>query len=109
VYGDEGTVRLVAEKALAFLGSIDSEYEIVIIDDGSPDDSGKIADSLSREHSCIRVIHHPENLGYGAAVRSGLEACRVDFVCMIDGDDEYDVFDFAKLLKFREHYDLIIT
>ncbi|MFZ5878872.1 MAG: glycosyltransferase family 2 protein [Chloroflexota bacterium] len=109
VYGDEGTVRLVAEKALRFLSSVEAEYEIIIVDDGSPDQSGEIADALAREHSCIRVIHHPRNLGYGAALRSGLAACKFEHICMIDGDDEYDIQDFHKLLRLKDYYDLIIT
>jgi dolichol-phosphate mannosyltransferase len=99
----------VAQKARLLLASLGGPYEIVIVDDGSPDASGAIADELAREHSEIRVIHHPRNLGYGAAVRSGIAACRHEIVCMTDGDDEYEIEDFRKLLKLRDRYDLIIT
>ncbi|MGH9320822.1 MAG: glycosyltransferase family 2 protein [Vicinamibacteria bacterium] len=109
VYRDEKTVRNVAEKALKLLPSLCSDYEIIIIDDGSPDRSGEIADELARQHGSIRVLHHPKNLGYGAAVRSGLAASRFEYICLTDGDDEYEVEDFRKLLKLRERYDLIIT
>jgi glycosyltransferase involved in cell wall biosynthesis len=109
VYRDERTVRTVAQKARLLLASLGGPYEIVIVDDGSPDRSGAIADELSREHPEIRVVHHPRNLGYGAAVRSGIEASRYPIVCMTDGDDEYEVEDFRKLLKLKDHYDLIIT
>jgi glycosyltransferase involved in cell wall biosynthesis len=109
VYKDERTVRTVTQKARLLLASLDCAYEIVIVDDGSPDGSGAIADELAREHPEVRVVHHPRNLGYGAAVRSGIEASRYEVVCMTDGDDEYEVEDFRKLLKLREHYDLIIT
>jgi glycosyltransferase involved in cell wall biosynthesis len=109
VYKDERTVRVVAEKARRLLESLGVPYEIVIVDDGSPDRSGAIADELAREHPEIRVIHHPRNLGYGSAVRSGIAACRLEFVCMTDGDDEYEIEDFRKLLKLRDRYDLIIT
>jgi glycosyltransferase involved in cell wall biosynthesis len=109
VYKDERSVRTVAQKARLLLTSLGGAYEIVIVDDGSPDRSGAIADELSREHPEVRVIHHPRNLGYGAAVRAGIAACRHEIVCMTDGDDEYEVEDFRKLLKLRQHYDLIIT
>jgi glycosyltransferase involved in cell wall biosynthesis len=109
VYGDERTVRTVAQKARLLLASLGGPYEIVIVDDGSPDRSGAIADELSREHPEVRVVHHSKNLGYGAAVRSGIEASRYPIVCMTDGDDEYEVEDFRKLLKLKDHYDLIIT
>jgi glycosyltransferase involved in cell wall biosynthesis len=109
VYRDERTVRTVAEKALRLLSSLGGEHEVIIVDDGSPDRSGEIADELAKEHQQIRVIHHPRNLGYGAAVQSGIAASRFDYVCMTDGDDEYEIEDFRKLLKLRDRYDLIIT
>jgi glycosyltransferase involved in cell wall biosynthesis len=109
VYRDERTVRVVAEKALLLLRSLQVPFEVVIVDDGSPDRSGAIADELAREHPEVRVVHHPRNLGYGAAVRSGIEASRNAIVCMTDGDDEYEVEDFRKLLKLKDRYDLIVT
>ena len=109
VYKDERTVRTVTQKARLLLASLGCAYEIVIVNDGSPDGTGAIADELAREHPEVRVVHHPRNLGYGAAVRSGIEASRHEIVCMTDGDDEYEVEDFRKLLKLRQHYDLIIT
>jgi glycosyltransferase involved in cell wall biosynthesis len=109
VYGDEGTVRIVAEQAVGLLSSLGCCYEILIVDDGSPDRSGAIADELSREYECVRVIHHPGNLGYGAAIRSGIAHARYDWICMIDGDHQYDVMDFRKLFRVCHHYDLMIT
>lgn len=109
LYKDEHTVRIVADKALALLSSLTTDFEIIIVDDGSPDRAGEIADDLAREHASIRVIHHPRNLGYGAAVRSGLGAARNEFICFVDGDDEYEIEDFRRILKLRACYDLIIT
>jgi glycosyltransferase involved in cell wall biosynthesis len=109
VFRDERSVRTVAEKALTLLSELCSDYEVIIVDDGSPDRSGEIADELAREHDRIRVIHHGRNLGYGAAVRSGLTASRFEYICFTDGDDEYEVEDFRKLLRLRDRYDLIIT
>jgi len=109
VYKDEQTVGVMVDKALHLLRSLDAPFEIVIVNDGSPDRSGVIADELSARHPEVRVIHHERNRGYGAAVRTGLAACRHEFVCMTDGDDEYEVEDFRKLLKLRDRYDLVIT
>jgi glycosyltransferase involved in cell wall biosynthesis len=109
VYNDERTVRTVAGKALALGTALGCEHEVVIVDDGSPDRSGEIADELARDHPRVRVIHHPRNLGYGAALRSAIAASRHDYICMTDGDDQYEVEDFRKLLKLRDRYDLVIT
>jgi glycosyltransferase involved in cell wall biosynthesis len=110
VYNDEATVRTVAERALRMLEGYADAYEVIIVDDGSPDRSGVIADELARENpSTVRVIHHPENRGYGAALRTGVAECRYEWIGMVDGDDEYDVYDLRKMLELREHYRLIIA
>jgi glycosyltransferase involved in cell wall biosynthesis len=109
VFNDELTVRGVAEKALRVAAELTDDFEVVIVNDGSPDASGTVADAVAREHARVRVIHHPRNLGYGAAVRTGLAACRNEWICFTDGDDEYDLHDLTKLWKLREFYELIIT
>jgi glycosyltransferase involved in cell wall biosynthesis len=109
VYGDERTVRPITKKAIDLFASLRCEYEIVIVDDGSLDRSGEIADELAREYDCVKVIHHPTNKGYGAALRSGLAACTKEVICLIDGDDQYDVCDLPKLLKVIDYYPLVIT
>jgi len=109
VFKDELTVRRVTEKSISVLKEIADEYEVIIINDCSPDRSGEIADELAREYDCVRVIHHETNLGYGEALRSGFTAARCEWVCFTDGDDEYDINDLKKLFKLKDFYDLIIT
>jgi len=110
VYNDEWTVRTVTEKALQVLSSITDRYEVLIIDDGSPDHSGQIADELARQQpEYVRVIHHARNLGYGAAIKAGFRNARYEWICQTDGDDEYDVCDLVKLIRLKDYYDLIIT
>jgi glycosyltransferase involved in cell wall biosynthesis len=109
VYNDEATVRLVTEKALAVCAQLTDAYEVIIVDDGSPDASGEIADELACEHAQVRAVHHPTNRGYGAAVRTGLAESRHEWICFTDGDDEYDLRDLRKLWRLRHRYDLIIT
>jgi len=109
VYRDEATVARVAEKALAVLAEQADDYEVIIVDDGSPDRAGAIADEIAGRERRVRVIHHPRNLGYGMALRSGFEAARYEWICFTDGDDEYEVDDLRKLVRLRDRYDLIIT
>jgi len=109
VYNDENTVRIVAHRAIELLDEVAGNYEIIIVNDGSPDASGAIADQLALENEKITVVHHPVNRGYGAAMKSGIAASRYDIICMVDGDNEYDVFDLKKMLAVREYYLLIIA
>lgn len=109
VYKDENTVRQVTEKAVNVLNEIANEYEIIIIDDCGPDNSGIIANELAVKFKQVRVIHHATNLGYGVAIRTGLENARYEWVCFTDGDDQYDIYDLKKLIRLKDFYDLIIT
>lgn len=109
VYNDERTVEQVALKALEVLSKVAREYEVVIIDDGTPCRAGEIADKLAERIDKVKVVHHRKNLGYGAAIRTGLATVRYEWVCFTDGDDEYDIYDLEKLIRLRNHYDLIIT
>ena len=109
VYRDEATVERVTGKAIAVLEELAAEYEVIIVDDGSPDRAGELADAIAAANPRVRVVHHPKNLGYGEALRSGLRAARFEWIGFTDGDDEYEVGDLAKLLRLQDHYDLIIT
>jgi len=109
VYNDETTVRVVAARALELLQEVANRYEVIIVNDGSPDASGAIADELAAENDLISVVHHPQNRGYGAAFKSGVAASQYDTICMIDGDNEYDVFDLKKMLAVRQYYMLVIA
>src|SRR5262249_55004575 len=109
VYNDEATVARVTAKALAVLKEVASEYEILIIDDGSPDRAGTIADELALATPFLRAIHHKENQGYGQALRTGFHEARYEWICFTDGDDEYDVGDLRKLIRLKDYYDLVIT
>ncbi len=109
VYNDELTVARVARKALDVCASLSDRFEVIIVDDASPDRSGEIADELAALYDHVKVIHHERNRGYGAAVRSGLAACQYSWICFTDGDDEYDLYDLKKLWRLRSYYDLVIT
>jgi glycosyltransferase involved in cell wall biosynthesis len=109
VYRDESTVERVATKALRVLDELASEHEVIIVDDGSPDRAGQIADRFAEGHPQVKVIHHEKNLGYGQALRTGFGAARYEWICFTDGDDEYEVDDLRKLLRLRDRYDLVIT
>jgi glycosyltransferase involved in cell wall biosynthesis len=89
----------LVEEALAALPALADRFEIIAVDDGSRDGTGAIADRLAAAHpDVVRVVHHPRNLGYGAAVRSGLSAARFELICFTDGDRQFRVADIGRLL-----------
>jgi glycosyltransferase involved in cell wall biosynthesis len=108
VYRDERTLVQVVDRAVQLLDAIAGRYEIIIVDDASPDRAGQLADELARANPKVRVAHHDRNLGYGAAFKTGKSQCVYEWICMVDGDNEYDVFDLKRMLALRGYYPVII-
>jgi glycosyltransferase involved in cell wall biosynthesis len=98
---------VTAAKAAAERLSL-TRYELVVVDDGSTDGTGPIADALSRDDPRIRVVHHPERRGYGAALRSGLAAARYEWVFWSDSDGQFDLGEIARLVAHSDSFDVII-
>jgi glycosyltransferase involved in cell wall biosynthesis len=83
--------------ALLAARRLTSDFEVIVVDDGSADATGAIADELARLCPEVRVVHHPRNRGYGGALRSGFEAATKEFVFYTDGDAQYDPAEVALL------------
>jgi glycosyltransferase involved in cell wall biosynthesis len=97
-HDEEANLEPLVAEALASLPSIARTFEIVIVDDGSRDATPAIADRLAAEQpGVVRAVHHPTNLGYGAALRSGFRAARYDLVAFTDGDRQFKVADLGRL------------
>ena len=90
----------LVEEALATLPGLAETFEIVIVNDGSKDETGRIADELvAANPDVVRAVHHPTNLGYGAALRSGFRAARYELVSFTDGDRQFRVADLGRLTE----------
>jgi glycosyltransferase involved in cell wall biosynthesis len=109
VYNDEMTIERLTLKCMKVLEEVTEKFEIIIVNDGSPDNSGAVADAMAEKYPCVKVVHHEVNKGYGAAIQTGFKNATYEWVCFTDGDDEYDVYDLFKLIKLKDYYDLIIT
>jgi glycosyltransferase involved in cell wall biosynthesis len=92
-------IEPLVEEALRELPRLAERFEVICVDDGSRDGTGAIADRLAAEHpDVVRVVHHPVNRGYGAALRSGFGAARYPLVCFTDGDRQFRIADLGLLL-----------
>ncbi|MDP3996369.1 MAG: glycosyltransferase family 2 protein [bacterium] len=83
------------------------KYEILIIEDGSPDNTFQVAKDLAKRFPHVRVIHHEKNAGYSATLKEGFEISQYDYVMYTDGDNQYNVFDFEPGLHLLESNDVI--
>lgn len=97
----------LTQKAIEVLDRIGGDYEIIIVDDGSIDRTGAIADRLAAENGRIRVVHHPVNGGYGAALQSGFRAATKELVFYTDGDGQFDLDELPPLLPLISRFDIV--
>lgn len=97
-FNDAENLRVLIPRAAETLQQLAEEFEIIVVDDGSTDHTSAVLDSLRQQHPFLRVFHHPHNLGYGAALQSGLRAATKELVFYTDGDGQYDVRELGNLL-----------
>ncbi len=106
-YGDEDNLPLIIPKVHKLLSEISNKFEIIIVEDGSPDRTGQVADDLASRFSNIRVIHHKRNTGYGGALKDGFRNAKYEYVMYTDGDNQYDVDEFRPFLNLLDKADVI--
>jgi glycosyltransferase involved in cell wall biosynthesis len=99
-HNEEANLEGLVDEALATLSLLAETFEIIAVDDGSRDATPSIADDLAARHpDVVRAVHHPTNLGYGAALRSGFAAARYELVAFTDGDRQFHVADIGRLTE----------
>jgi glycosyltransferase involved in cell wall biosynthesis len=104
-HNEEANLPGLVQEALETLPTLADRFEIVIVDDGSKDATPRLADELAAAHPEVRAVHHPTNLGYGAALRSGFAASRYAVLGFTDGDRQFRVADLARLLERLDEAD----
>jgi glycosyltransferase involved in cell wall biosynthesis len=99
---EELNVAPMVARALEVLPKYADRVEVTVVDDGSTDHTGELADALATTDPRVQVIHHRPGRGYGGAVRAGLVSATQPFVFFTDGDQQFDVADFDKLVAALE-------
>lgn len=106
-YNEQDNIRRVYESAVAVLGNQGVDYELILVDDGSTDQTPQIADAIAAADSRVRVVHHTANLGYGATIRSGIRAATKTLIFYTDGDGQFDLSELPPLLPLMKQHDIV--
>jgi glycosyltransferase involved in cell wall biosynthesis len=107
-FNDAATIGSLVAGAHVVGTESGRDFEILVIDDGSTDNSREILDSLREKYPELNVVYHGTNRGYGAALRSGFSGATKDLVFYTDGDGQYDVLELKKFLPvLQEGVDVV--
>ncbi len=106
-YNESANVVNVTDKALTVLKGLGIDFEIIIVNDGSSDNTAAVADKLVLNDEHIKVVHHDKNRGYGAALQSGFGAASKEFVFYTDGDGQFDIAEMPLLLPLMNDCDIV--
>jgi glycosyltransferase involved in cell wall biosynthesis len=108
-YYDEKNISKVVDSAVRVLnGSELKDYEVTIIEDGSPDGTAQAADDLAAKYEKVKVVHHKKNMGYGATLYEGFCSAKFDYVFYTDGDNQFDLEELRKFIALIPYSDIVI-
>lgn len=106
-HNEEGNIKKLTSKTTRILSEVCEDYEVIIVNDGSKDRTKEIAESLVKEDNHIRLLSHETNKGYGAALKTGFNNSRFEWIFFTDGDGQFDVTEIKELIKYNDKADLI--
>jgi len=107
-YNEEANLENTVEKAIPVLKKVAQKYELIIVNDGSKDKTGEIAEKLAQKYPFIKIITHFPNQGYGAALRSGFYNSQYDWIVTVDSDGQFDFAEVEKLIEKAKQADVVI-
>src|SRR5437879_4712596 len=89
IWYEERGLEAVVRSWVSYLDGLARDYEVLLVDDGSGDRTGVLAEELAGKIARLKVIHHPRKLGIGAALRTGLNAARLPLFFYAEGTSAY--------------------
>jgi glycosyltransferase involved in cell wall biosynthesis len=107
-FNEEPNIGPLLDESLDALRPMADAFEIIVVDDGSSDGTSDVVRSYAEKHPEVRLVVHPQNLGYGHALRTGLQHARGDAVALIDGDRQFAVADLGRLVELLPDNDAVL-
>lgn len=106
-FNEEANIERTVESARQVLPKLAQTWEIILVNDGSKDATTPLCDELAARYEEVRAIHHVDNRGYGAALKSGILAARHDFIFFTDSDGQFDLEELKDLIDHAGHFDIV--
>lgn len=108
-YNEADDLQPVVAELVEALEDIATDYEVIIVDDGSCDDTGQIADELAAANPRVRALHHQTNRGQGAALITGFSACSGEWITSISADGQIDPGDLRLFVGVLDEADFVTS
>lgn len=109
LFNEEATVRRFIDDLMKVLISLNNEFEVIVVNDGSTDSTNDELKSIKvKYYNKIMLITHPYNKGNGASIKSGIKASTKEYLVCLDGDGQHNPIEIPKLLKYIPTYDLVV-
>ena len=106
-WNEEAIIADAIREADQALGQLSVEYEILVVDDGSSDATASIVQSIASSKPHVRLIQHQQNIGYGAALRSGFDSATMPLVAFTDADCQFELRELDRLIVLARDYDVV--
>jgi len=107
-HNEAENIRITVENCIAYLEQNVLDYEVVVVNDGSTDDTQKIVEELQSTNSKVVLVNHTVNMGYGSALRSGFDKASCEYIFFMDSDGQFDINDLDRLIPLVSAKDVVI-
>jgi len=106
-YNEEANIEPQVLDVIEALRPLADDFEVIVVNDGSRDRTGAVVSELAAAHPQVRLVQHPSNQGYGAALYSGFTSATKDLVFLTDSDRQFDLDDLRRLLPLLDRADIV--
>ena len=106
-HNEADNIEPTVGEAVPALGAVSDDYEIIVVDDGSKDDTAGVTRRLMETEPHLRLVQHPVNKGFGAAVLTGFTSATKDWILYTDADRQFVLAELATFMPFTDKADLI--
>ncbi|MBI4318106.1 MAG: glycosyltransferase family 2 protein [Chloroflexi bacterium] len=107
-YNEEENIPKTVAAVVHVMDKLADDYEVIVVDDGSRDRTAEITTEISQRFPVVKLVRHPTNSGYGAALATGFAAASKELVFLTDADHQFDIAELSKLLPYIGEADLVI-
>jgi len=107
-HNEAENIQTTVENCVSYLEKNVSDYEVIVVNDGSTDNTQKIVEELQSTHSKVVLVNHTVNMGYGSALRSGFDKASCEYIFFMDSDGQFDINDLDRLIPLVSPKNIII-